>query len=108
MTDPSTIFTSLDLDLMSWAERNFPECFVALADKLDDLEFVRKCLGAIVRRRAAADLGWLWSVAERDRAGLWRLTPYVKSIPAGGAFGPIPGPRGWSAWLADVELAEAL
>lgn len=93
--------------LLSWAVEHHPEAAVAALGSTDP-DFIRRCLGSILRRRAKADLVWLWRVAATSPQELLALSPYIKSIDGLGSFGPIPGPLGWRGWMKDLQTVEGL
>lgn len=107
VTSVTSVTPPLEDDLYLWAVEHHTEAAEAIFDS-NDRGFILRCLGAIARRRARMDLAWLWGVARDDPDGVLRLSPYIKSIDDIGAFGPIPGPRGWKAWLRDLEFISAM
>lgn len=96
-------FVQFQADLIRWAGTHFPECQSAMAEKMDDHEFCMKCLGAIFRRRAATDPGWLFRTVERRPEEIMLLSKWIRGAEVAGVTFPPPA-LGWRKWMACVAM----
>jgi hypothetical protein len=91
----------LEFSLLSWACDNFSECVDAVERRWGDWDYERRCLGAIFRRRAAKDPGWMFDVALRSGREVLALSQYIGKVEVGGTAFP-PFGR-WKDWIRDLE-----
>lgn len=96
-----------------------PEAVDAMIDRAGEVEYVRKCFGALFRGAVKFDPPWLWHVVDIAAKDLLKLAPYLGAISwSDPAVEPgfqrsamelgwegVPGKMGWREWIKSAETA---
>lgn len=99
----------LDLSaaLVQWAAEHWPPCHAAIIGRgATDDEYRKKCIGSVVRKRAAENVGWLWRWIEYDAAQVLRLSPYIGRFTAQGGFEVPPDTMTWAEYCRGIQVFE--
>lgn len=91
--------------LEQWAKANWQECHSAIAGRgATDVEYRKKCLGSVVRKRAQINVRWLWNWIEYDHTQVLRLSPYIGRFRAQGGFIVPPDTMTWDEYCRGVMI----
>ena len=96
-----------DEELVRWAWANHPKTILAISEAEDrgDDNYVLRCLGMLVRRRAEADCQWFFTATAEHPKEVLSLSPWIRQIVLFGYPHPRK-PEQWAEWIDGICRAD--